>query len=65
MRGRRKGTEKEAAAEDEEGEKGSGGVSRLLLNINIETAGAEEEAAEGLAVVLRMEVEEDEGREGE
>ena len=40
-------------------------MAGLLHNLNIETAGTEEEAAEGLAEALRMEVEEDEGREGE
>ena len=36
-----------------------------LLNLNIETAATEEEAAEGLASVLAMEVKEDRGVEGE
>ena len=47
--------------EEEEG----GGISSGLLNLNIETAGTEEEAAEGLAEALVMEVEEDRGSEGE
>ena len=40
-------------------------MTKLLNNLNIETAGTEEEAAEGLVDALRMEVEEDEGSEGE
>ena len=36
-----------------------------LLNLNIEMAVTEEEAAEGLAATIDMEVEEDRGSEGE
>ena len=65
MRARREKTEEEAATEAEEEEEGSGGVSGLLNNLNIETAGTEEEAAERLAEALRMEVEEEGASEGE
>ena len=37
----------------------------LLHNLNIETAGTEEEAAEGLAAAFGIEVEEDRKSEGE
>ena len=40
-------------------------MARLLHNLNIETAGTEEEAAEGLSEALRMEVKEDAGIKGE
>ena len=36
-----------------------------ITNLRIETAGTEEETVEGMAEALRMEVEEDEGSEGE
>ena len=36
-----------------------------LGNLTIETAGTEEEAEEGMAAAIRMEVEADMGREGE
>ena len=36
----------------------------ILNNLNIETAGTEEEAAEGLAEALRMEVEVEGAHEG-
>ena len=36
-----------------------------MVNLSIETAGTDEEAAEGLAAALEMEVEEDRGSEGE
>ena len=65
VRARREETEEEAAAEAEEEEDGSGGVAGLLNNLKIETAVTEEEAEEGLAEALKMEVEEDEGSEGE
>ena len=58
------GTEDKVAAEAEEEEKG-GGIASGLLNLTIETAGTKEEAAEGLAEALGMEVEEDVGNEGE
>ena len=35
------------------------------INLSIETAGTEEEAAEGLAAALAMEVKEDRGSKGE
>ena len=38
-------------------------MAGLLTNLTIDTAGTEEEAAEGIAVALEMEMEED--REGE
>ena len=65
MRKRREETEDEASAEAEEEEEGSGGVAGLLNNLNIETAGTEEEASEGLTEALRMEVEEEGASEGE
>ena len=40
-------------------------MAGLLNNLNTETAGTEEEAAEGLAEALRMEGVEDEGNEAE
>ena len=40
-------------------------MAGLLHNLNKETAGTQEEAAEGLAAALEMEVEEDRWREGE
>ena len=39
-------------------------MAACLNNLTIETAGTEEEAAEGLAAVLEMEVEEDRGSKG-
>ena len=59
LRERREVTEEEAAAEAEAEEEG-GGISACLHNLNIETAGVEEEAAEGLAEALGMEIVEDE-----
>ena len=38
---------------------------KAINNLSIETAGTEEEATEGLAAALRMEVEEDKDIEGE
>ena len=54
----------------EEEEEEGGGVVEILNNLNIETAGTEEKAAEGLDAALgmsawEMEVEEDKGSEGE
>ena len=40
-------------------------MAGLLNNLSIETAGTEEEAAEGLKAALAMEVEGDRGSEGE
>ena len=61
------GSEAEVSREEE---KEGGGVMAGLNNLNIETAGTEEEAAEGLEAALgmasqEMEVEEDRGSEGE
>ena len=39
-------------------------MAACLNNLTIETAGTEKEAAEGLADVLEMEVEEDRGSKG-
>ena len=41
------------------------GVAGILHNLNIETAGTEEEAAEGLAAALEMEFDEERGSKGE
>ena len=38
---------------------------QAINNLNIETAGTEEEAAEGLVVALEMQVDENRGSEGE
>ena len=57
-------TKEEAGAEADTEEEG-GGKAAGLLNLNIETAGTEEEAAEGIAAALEMEVVEDEGSKGE
>ena len=65
VRARREETEDEASAEAEEEGEGSGRVAGLLNNLNIETAGTEEEASEGLTEALRMEVEEEGASEGE
>ena len=65
VRARREETEDEAVAEAEEEEEGGGGVAGLLNNLNIETAGTEEEASEVLIEALRMEVEEEGASEGE
>ena len=46
--------------EGEEAEEEGGGISACLRNLNIETAGIEEEAAEGLVEALGVEVVEDE-----
>ena len=56
--------EEEASVEDEEEENG-GGIASVLLNLNIETAGTEEEVAEGFIEALGMEVEEGVRSEGE
>ena len=63
VRYRREELDTEESAGDEEDKRG--GIAARLNNLTIETAGTEEEAAEGLAVVLEMQVEEDERREGE
>ena len=61
------GDEEEAESEEEEEDRG-GGIMECLNNLNIETAGTEGEAAEGLAAALgmsnqEMEVEGDRGSE--
>ena len=63
VRERRKETEEAEDADDEEEQ--SGGITARLNNLNIETATTEEEAAEGLAAALALEVEEDRGSVGE
>ena len=60
----RQGEEEETDNLEEEEEE-IGGVARLLNILTIETAGTEEEAAEGLAPALETEVEEERGSEGE
>ena len=62
--------EEEEAETSEEEEEEEGGVVAGLSNINIETAGTDEKAAEGLEAALgvalqEMEVEEDRGTKGE
>ena len=64
-RTRRLETEEEAAVEAEEQEEESVEVAGLMINLIIETAGMEEEAAEGLAAAIGMELEEDRESEGE
>ena len=54
--------EDKSDAEAEEEEEGSGDVLAGKNNLRIETAGTEEEAAEGMAEALRMEGVDDEGR---
>ena len=65
VRARRVETEVKAAAEAEEEEKGSEYVLAGIINLRIETAVTEEEAAAGMEEALRMEGVEDEGIEGE
>ena len=62
VRERREGADTEEVAGDEEEERG--GIAARLDNLTIETAGTEEEIAEGLAVALEMEVEEDQRERG-
>ena len=50
----------DSAEEEEE----NGRMADRLNNLTIETAGTEEEAAEGLAAFLEMEIEEDRGSKG-
>ena len=59
VRARRVEEEGEVNAAAEEQDKDGGEVAGLISNLTIETAGTEEEAAEGLAAALGMEVEED------
>ena len=58
VRAKREATEEEEAAESEEEEEG-GGIAAGFNNLNIETGGTEEEAAEGMAEALGMEIEEE------
>ena len=53
--------EEEEAVEAEEDEEGSGDMLAGINNLRIETAGTEEEAAEGVEELLQMEGVEDEG----
>ena len=58
----RRGEEEGKAEEDTDDPEEKGAeVAASLVTLNIETAGTEEEAEEGLAVALEMEVEEDRG----
>ena len=64
-----RGEEDETEESEEEEEEGGGWIAACLNNINKETAGTEEEAAEGLEAALGrtsqdMEVEEERGSEG-
>ena len=61
----RQGEEEEEAEVLAEEEEESGGMAARLNNLTIETAGTEEEPAEGISAALEMEVEEDRGVEGE
>ena len=65
VRDRREDPGYEEAAEAKGNEEDGGEVAGLLNNLNTETAGTEEEAAEGLSEALRMESVEAEGSEGE
>ena len=56
-RAQRAETADEATVQAEEKEEESGEVARIMSNLIIETATTEEEAAEGLAAALEMEVE--------
>ena len=58
---RRRNKDEDGTAEGEVERKG---VAGLLNNLNIETGGTEEEAAEGLEATLEMEVEGDGQYEG-
>ena len=64
VRAIRKATEEEEAPEAEEEEEGVG-IAEFLHNLNIETGVTEEEAAEGMAEALGMEVKEEGASEGE
>ena len=62
----RRGEEEEAEdSSKEEEEDDSGRMMANMTNLRIETAGTEEEAVEGLATSLEIEVEEDRESEGE
>ena len=62
---RRGEKESEVDAEAEEPDKEGAEVAGLIGNLNIETAGTEEEAEEGLAPALEMELEVNRDSEGE
>ena len=51
--------------EGEEEKEESVGLAGLLTNLNIETAGTQEEAADGLEAALWMELKEDRDSKGE
>ena len=57
MRVRERREEAEEAEDGEDEEEAKVGIAASLGNLNIETAGTDEEAAEGLTVALDMEVE--------
>ena len=61
----RRGEEEDVEDSEKEEEEESGRMMTRLTNLSIETAGTEEEAAEGLAAALEMEAEEDRGSEGD
>ena len=61
----RRRSEEEEADDSAEEEEERGVIEAALNNLTIETAGTEEEAAEGLVASLEMDVEEDTGSEGE
>ena len=65
MRARRVEEEGEEDAAAEVQEEDGREVAELINNLTIETAGTEEEAEEGLAAALEMEVEGDRVSEGE
>ena len=62
VRGRREGTEDEAAVEEEEDE--SGGVVQAITYLSIDMSATKEEAADGLEEALGMEAKKDVGSEG-
>ena len=57
MRVRERREEAEEAEDGEDEEEAKVGIAASLGNLNIEAAGTDEEAAEGLTVALDMEVE--------
>ena len=63
VRERQEDVEEVEFSEEEEEE--SGMIAAGILNLNIEAAATEEEAAKGLAAALAMEIKEDRGSEGE
>ena len=64
VRVRERREEAEKAEEEEEEEEAGEVIAARLVNLNIETEGTEEEAAEGLAAALDTEVEEERDIEG-